>query len=69
MASALKPGDKVRWKTSQGETTGTVEKKITAPTRVKGHLAKASPDDPQFAVKSDKTGARAIHHPGSLSKH
>jgi hypothetical protein len=34
----LKKGDHVAWKTSQGETTGTVVKKQTSPTKIKGHI-------------------------------
>jgi Hypervirulence associated proteins TUDOR domain len=68
MTKDLKPGDKVRWNTSQGPTTGTVEKKLTRPARVQGHKAEASPVAPQFKVRSDKTGAEAIHKPGSLRK-
>ena len=47
MAKMLKPGDKVSWNTSQGETHGTVEKKVTSTERVKGHVAKATKADPQ----------------------
>ncbi|MFE1747031.1 DUF2945 domain-containing protein [Coleofasciculus sp. H7-2] len=32
MSAQLKKGDKVTWKTSQGETSGTVKKKLTSPT-------------------------------------
>ena len=64
----LKSGDKVKWDTSQGETHGKVEKKVTSKAKVKGHVAKATKEDPQFKVKSDKTGAEAIHKPGELKK-
>jgi hypothetical protein len=64
----LKPGDEVSWESSQGTIEGKVVKKATAPTRVKGHKVAASPDDPQYIVKSDKTGAKAAHKPGSLKK-
>jgi hypothetical protein len=63
-----KTGDKVEWETSQGKTRGTVERKITGKTKIKGHVANASKDDPQFVVKSDKTGAEAAHKPESLRK-
>lgn len=66
MAKELKPGDKVTWNTTQGKTEGTIEKKLTSPESVKGHVAKASKEDPQFKVKSDKTGAEAIHKPDAL---
>ena len=66
MAKELKPGDKVKWGTSQGETKGTVEKKGTSTTRVKGHVAKATKDNPEYMVKSDKSGKKAVHKPAEL---
>ncbi len=64
----LKKGDHVEWETSQGTTSGTVEGKITADTKIKSHQVKASPEDPQFRVKSEKTGAEAAHKPEALKK-
>lgn len=68
MATNLKSGDHVSWDTSQGKTRGKVVKKLTRQTKIKGHTAKASKDDPQFLVKSDKTGAKAAHKPSGLKK-
>ncbi len=68
MAKMPKTGDKVRWKTPQGETTGTVERVVTTPTRVKGHTAKASKDHPEILVKSSKSGKEAVHTPEALTK-
>lgn len=64
----VKPGDKVTWGTSQGETHGTVEKKVTSPMKIKSHKVAASAKDPQYLVKSDKTGAKAAHKPEELKK-
>lgn len=64
----LKKGDKVEWDTSQGKTHGTVEKKQTTRTRIKGHTVAASDDDPQYVVKSDKSGKKAAHKPDELKK-
>lgn len=64
----LKQGDKVAWDSAQGKVQGTVEAKLTSPKKIKGHEAKASKDDPQYLVKSDKTGAEAAHKPGELKK-
>nr|WP_248277662.1 DUF2945 domain-containing protein [Brasilonema sp. UFV-L1] len=64
----MKKSDKVKWKTSQGETTGEVEKKLTSPTQIKGHRVAASKDNPEYLVKSDKTGKEAAHKPDSLEK-
>jgi hypothetical protein len=68
MASKLNPGDRVSWKTSQGETRGKVIKKLSTPTRIKGHTAKASKDNPEYLVESDKTHKRAAHKPGALKR-
>ena len=64
----LKKGDKVSWKTPQGETKGKVVKRQTTETRIKGHKVKASQEDPQFIVESDTSGEKAAHKPGSLKK-
>ena len=68
MAKDLKSGDKVAWDSPQGKVKGKVEKKLTGETKVKSHTAKATKEDPQYMVKSDKTGARAAHKPGELKK-
>ena len=64
----LRKGDAVEWNTSQGTTSGTVKKKLTSPTKIKGHEVKASADNPEYLVESDKTGAEAAHKPGALEK-
>ena len=61
-------GDHVKWDTPQGETEGEVEKKLTAPTKIKGHEVKASPGNPEYLVKSDKSGKEAAHKPEALKK-
>jgi len=68
MAKELEVGDKVEWDTSQGKTQGTVEKKQTTETKIKSHKVAASADDPQYIVKSDKSGKIAAHKPGELRK-
>lgn len=68
MADSLHKGDKVEWSTSQGKTQGTVTRRVTKPTSEKGHKAQASAKEPQYEVRSDKTGAKAIHHPEALHR-
>lgn len=68
MSDDLKKGDKVDWNTAQGKTHGTVVRKVTGTAHAKGHTAKASSDDPQYEVQSDKSGRKAIHQPGALHK-
>ena len=64
----FKAGDKVRWDHSQGTTTGKVVKKLTSPTKIKGHKVAASKKHPEYLVESGKTGARAAHTPEELRK-
>lgn len=64
----LKKGDQVEWKTSQGKTEGVVEQKLTEPTEIKGHHVAASKENPEYLVKSEKSGKEAAHKPESLKK-
>jgi hypothetical protein len=64
----FKKGDKVEWDTSQGATHGTVEKKLTSPMQIKGHKVAASPENPEYLVKSEKSGKEAAHKPDELRK-
>lgn len=66
MARQLKKGSKVQWDTPQGKTAGTVKKKLTKPTQIKGHKAAASQENPEYLVESDKSGKQAIHKPDEL---
>ena len=68
MPDKFKAGDKVKWGSSGKEIEGTVEKKVTTETKIKGHVAKPTKDDPQFVVKSGKTGKEAVHKPEDLKK-
>jgi hypothetical protein len=62
----LKKGDKVTW-SSHGQTVhGEVEGKITSRTEAASRTVDASTDDPQYKVKSDKTGREAVHKPEAL---
>ncbi|MGA5300617.1 DUF2945 domain-containing protein [Nucisporomicrobium flavum] len=63
---SLKKGDKVTWNSHGSTVHGTVEKKITSRTSEAGRTVDASEDDPQYKVKSDKTGGTAVHKPGAL---
>jgi hypothetical protein len=64
----FKKGDKVKWKSHGGEAVGHVERKITSETEAGGRKVKASKDDPQYLVKSEKSGGTAVHKPGALTK-
>ncbi|MFI7597835.1 DUF2945 domain-containing protein [Actinoplanes sp. NPDC049681] len=63
---SLKKGDEVTWSSHGQQVHGTVEKKITSRTEESGRTVNASKDEPQYKVKSKKTGATAVHKPGAL---
>jgi len=64
----LRKGDKVEWKSHGNTVEGTVERKITSDTEAAGRTVRASKDDPQYQVRSDKTGNDAVHKPDALKK-
>ena len=61
-------GDHVTWKSHGGSAEGTVEEKITEDTEAAGRKVRASDDDPQYLVRSEKSGKEAVHKPGGLKK-
>ncbi len=64
----LHQGEEVAWSSHGSETTGKVEKKITERTEAAGRTVDASSDDPQYQVRSDKSGRSAVHKPSALKK-
>jgi hypothetical protein len=61
-------GDKVTWKSHGGEAVGEVTKKITEDTEAAGRTVRADAENPQYLVKSDKSGGEAVHKPSALHK-
>ncbi|MEU3027732.1 DUF2945 domain-containing protein [Streptomyces incarnatus] len=66
--SELKKGDHVTWRSHGSQAEGDVEKEITERTQAAGRTVDASPDDPQYEVRSEKSGRTAVHKPSSLKK-
>ncbi|GIF11992.1 DUF2945 domain-containing protein [Actinoplanes teichomyceticus] len=64
----LKKGDQVTWRSHGEDVHGTVEEKITERTEAAGRTVAASKDEPQYRVRSDKTGHDAVHKPGALRR-
>jgi hypothetical protein len=64
----FKKGDKVEWDSHGGTAVGVVERKITSDTKAAGRQVRASKDEPQFLVKSEKSGGEAVHKPDALRK-
>ncbi len=69
MSQEFEKGDKVVWSShGNDDTPGVVVRKITSDTEAGGRKVKASEDDPQYLVKSDKSGGEAVHKPSALKK-
>ncbi|MBV2207134.1 MAG: DUF2945 domain-containing protein [Pseudomonas sp.] len=64
----FKVGDHVSWNSEAGRVSGTIIKVHTADTQYKGHTRRASPEEPQYEIKSDKTDHIAMHKSGALTK-
>ncbi len=66
--NTFRKGDEVEWNSHGGTAEGTVEKKITSDTHAAKRDVKASKNEPQYLVKSDKSGGEAVHKPDALRK-
>ena len=64
----FRKGDRVEWDSPGGTAVGRVERKITTETEAGGRKVKASKDEPQYLVTSDKSGGTAVHKPQALRR-
>lgn len=62
----FRKGDQVEWKSHGTTVHGKVEDEVTSDTEAAGRTVRASNDDPQYHVRSSKTGADAVHKPDAL---
>ena len=61
-------GDHVSWNSEAGHVTGRIIRVHHADFDYKGHRHRASKDDPQYEIKSDKTDHIAAHRGAVLRK-
>jgi hypothetical protein len=61
-------GDRVEWDSHGGTAVGEVEEEITDDTLAAKRTVRASPEDPQYRVRSDNSGGEAVHCPEALRK-
>lgn len=66
--SKFSVGDHVSWNSEAGRVTGKIFKVHREDFDYKGHRHRASKNDPQYEIKSDKTDHIAAHKEGTLSK-
>lgn len=68
MATSFEVGDHVRWNSEVGYVTGRIIKVHTRDFEFLGHTRRATAEEPQYEVQSDKTDHVAAHK-GSAMKH
>lgn len=64
----FKQGDRVEWDSHGGTAVGEVLRKITSDTEAAGRTVRASEDEPQYEVRSEKSGGTAVHKPEALRR-
>ena len=62
----FKVGDHVRWNSEAGHVSGTIIAVHTSDFDYKGHRHRASEQEPQYEIKSDKTDHVAAHKGSAL---
>lgn len=67
MSQTFKIGDHVSWNSEAGHVSGRIIAVHTSDFDYKGYTHRASPDDPQYEIKSDKTDHIAAHKGGALT--
>jgi hypothetical protein len=65
---SFKIHDRVSWNSEAGRVSGTITRVHTREFEVKGYTHHASPDDPQYEIKSSKTDHIAFHKGAALTK-
>lgn len=68
MAHRFKLNDHVSWNSEAGRVSGVITKVHTSDTTYKGHRRRASPEEPQYEIKSDKTDHVAMHKDSALTR-
>jgi hypothetical protein len=68
MAKTFKVGDHVSWNSEAGRVRGRIVKVHRREVDFKGYVRHATPDEPQYEIKSDKTDHIAVHKAAALRR-
>lgn len=58
----------MHWNSEAGRVTGVIRKKVTSQIRFKGYTVRASIDEPQYLIESEKTDHLAMHKGAALHR-
>lgn len=68
MTKRFAVGERVSWNSEAGRVSGTIIRIHTRDVDYKGHIHHASPEIPQYEIKSSKTDHIALHLGAALSR-
>jgi hypothetical protein len=68
MGKRFAVGDHVTWNSEAGYVSGTIIRVHVKDVNYKGHIHRASNDEPQYEIQSDKTDHIAMHKGAALRK-
>ncbi|MDO6748165.1 DUF2945 domain-containing protein [Gilvimarinus sp. 1_MG-2023] len=68
MSDQFSKGDHVQWNSEAGVVSGVITCVHTRDFTYKGHTRRASTDEPQYEIASDKTDHVAAHKESTLRK-
>jgi hypothetical protein len=66
VTNSFKVGDHVTWNSEAGHVTGTIIRVHLKNIEYKGYTHHATPNDPQYEIKSDKSDHIALHKSSAL---
>ena len=66
MPEDFKRGDRVEWNFRGRTVRGKVRRRVTKRTEVGGRVVAATPDDPRYVVRSEKSGAETTRRAAGL---
>ena len=66
MTESFKRGDRVEWSFRGHTVTGRVRRRLTKRTEVAGQVAAATPHDPRYVVRSDRSKRDTIRRAEAL---
>jgi hypothetical protein len=68
MGEKFKVGDRVTWNSEAGYVSGTIIRVHTRDVDYKGYTHHATPEEPQYEIKSNKTDHIAMHKGSALKR-
>jgi hypothetical protein len=69
VAPKFRIGDHVIWNSEAGHVTGRIVAVHTKAVNWKGYVHRATRDEPQYEIKSDKTDHIALHKGSALERY